>query len=91
MTSYFVAAHEAGTASEYYGLDSMAELIIQLYRKEYERKQYLDYLQVAFQDKMSKSVRSILERRMRLLVEAVELRVVRFAGGQPARAVGFWG
>jgi KaiC/GvpD/RAD55 family RecA-like ATPase len=84
-TSIFVAAHEEHVASEYYGLLSMAELIISLERKTFKRDDYIDW----FNRKMPPGAHTPLsESDLPADVTAVQLEVERFAGGQPAGARG---
>jgi KaiC/GvpD/RAD55 family RecA-like ATPase len=84
-TSIFVAAHEEHVASEYYGLLSMAELIISLERKPFKRNDYIYW----FNRKMPSGAHTALSKSdLPAEVTAVQLEVERFAGGQPAGARG---
>jgi hypothetical protein len=84
ITSIFVAAHEGQpNPAEYYGLLSMAELILSLERKPVRRSEWLESI--------SRCLGSPQERIEAVLPEqfhSVCLEVVRFAGGQPAGATG---
>lgn len=88
VTSYFVAAHDRRTKSEYYGLDSMAELIVQLDRRVYRREDYFAFFQRAFPSELPQAEYSKKLQEFPDRIGAVELRIERFAGGQPAGAAG---
>src|ERR1039458_7921783 len=84
ITSYFVAAHDKNARADYYGLDSMAELIVQLNRRVFDRAVYLGYVKRAFQLPTAEYEKLIATWPEK--VGAVELKIERFAGGQPAGA-----
>ena len=84
-TSLFVAAHEERADPEYYGLLSMAELIISAERKAFSNKDYVQW----FNDAMGDSaLKQLTENDVPAELMAVQLEVERFAGGQPAGAKG---
>lgn len=93
ITSFFVAAREAisehehtGAPSEdyYYGLQTMAELILDFERSALSRTDMLRYVKQVFS--MNKTQERSLKRRFPTEHEAVVVSVVRHAGGQAAGA-----
>jgi KaiC/GvpD/RAD55 family RecA-like ATPase len=98
VTSYFVAADDVRrsdngsdrhpqTGFDYYGLDAMAELILQLRRGPEARKRYFELLRQARPQDLP-PLDNGLELELPETVSRVELSVERFAGGQPAGAAG---
>ncbi|MFH1679872.1 MAG: ATPase domain-containing protein [Candidatus Eisenbacteria bacterium] len=88
VSSFFVGAKEVGQPEEYYGLLSMAELILSLDRKSFAREEYLGFVQRAFGEhsktpEFAQAARNFPEEH-----NAVLLSVVRYAGGQAAGASG---
>jgi KaiC/GvpD/RAD55 family RecA-like ATPase len=88
ITSYFVAAHDKNARADYYGLDSMAELIVQLNRRVFDRAEYLEYVKRAFPPQLPTAEYEKLIATWPEKLGAVELKIERFAGGQPAGAAG---
>jgi KaiC/GvpD/RAD55 family RecA-like ATPase len=87
ITSFFVAAKDEESGDDYYGLLSMAELILSFERRSLLKANYLGYLRAIVSDK-KKSALEAWEERLDDEVAAVELSVIRFAGGEPAGAHG---
>jgi hypothetical protein len=91
ITSYFVAAKDPEAGEEYYGLLSMAELILLLKREPIQKADYIDYLKSLSNDGQKEEQLDAVskwESDLDEKVAVVELSVVRFAGGEPAGAHG---
>lgn len=89
VTSFFVAAHEPhqkDQTSEYHGLLSMAELILEFERDEFDRDHYLACVEKTQSPKETNL--ALASQKLSPLREAVRLRVARFAGGEPAGSSG---
>ena len=84
-TSIFVAAHEEQVRPEYYGLLSMAELILSLEREPVNRSECLPWIRSWL---APDATTEALERVLPVELQTVKLTVIRFAGGQPAGATG---
>jgi hypothetical protein len=92
VTSIFLAAHEEqfdprslGPVAKYYGLLSMAELILSLERENVDRVDCLPWVANWLGGKVpNERIESVLPEKF----QTVKLEVVRFAGGQPAGATG---
>ena len=91
ITSFFVAAKDEESGEDYYGLLSMAELILSFERHALPKRKYVSYLRSLLSKEMAvrkKSDLSSWEKQLDDEIGAVELKVVRFAGGEPAGAHG---
>lgn len=85
-TSYVVVARESHAQSDFYGLDSMADLILDFTRTEIPRDAYLARLGMAYDVTPGLSeVPAMLPD----LLSTVKVQVERFAGGQSAGEHGF--
>ena len=84
-TSIFVAAHEEQANPEYYGLLSMAELILSMERESVDRRDCLPWIKSWL---APEATTETLERILPPDIQTVKLTVIRFAGGQPAGATG---
>jgi hypothetical protein len=80
-TSIFVAAHEGKIDPQYYGLLSMAELILSLERKEFNRREYIQWIKQWIKPGLDGYLSDLNDDEK---VTLVQLEVDRFAGGQPA-------
>ena len=87
-SSFFVAAEDTNSDHEYYGLTSMAELIISLNRKIYERATYAKFVKAVYGKAISQDAWKSRVSKLPEDVSTVEITVERFAGGQPAGATG---
>jgi hypothetical protein len=85
VTSIFVAAHEEQAAPEYYGLLSMAELILSVERHRLKRSVCLPWIRSWLAPDLDPAE---LATKLPPNIPTVKLEVVRFAGGQPAGAAG---
>lgn len=98
VSSFFVAAREPGQKTgEYYGVESMAELILNFEREPFDKKDYcqsakghFEYLQEKglIEKDWSSEYRDAAENKVQDKRFAVVTEVVRFAGGQAAGAKG---
>jgi KaiC/GvpD/RAD55 family RecA-like ATPase len=91
VTSFFVAAKDDESGEDYYGLLSMAELILSFERRSLPKSKYTGYLRSLLPKTISASKKAALSawhERLDDEMGAVELKVVRFAGGEPAGAHG---
>ena len=84
-TSVFVAAESRQGEHEHYGLLSMADLILSLQRTTFKKTDYMPWLHASHPQGAHEAELSI---RLPDELHAVQLEVVRFAGGQPAGATG---
>jgi hypothetical protein len=91
VTSYFVAARDQESGDDYYGLLSMAELILSFTRRPLPREEYQNYMRSLLPETLDsprdQAVRE-WEDNLDQTMATVELTVVRFAGGEPAGANG---
>ena len=94
VNSFFVAAQEADQPPEYYGLESLAELIIMFKRDSVPRLRYVQYAEnhrsriksktsINLAEKVKSAIEALPDDRVAVLAE-----VVRYAGGQAAGAKG---
>lgn len=98
VSSFFVAAREPGQKTgEYYGVESMAELILNFEREPFEKKDYCQSAMAHFENLQRKGLigkdwspedREAAENKVQDKRFAVVTEVVRFAGGQAAGAKG---
>ena len=85
VTSIFVAAREEQVATEYYGLLSMAELILSLERESVSRSDCSPWIKSWIAPEASDDT---LRQTLPQDLSTVRLTVLRFAGGRPAGASG---
>jgi hypothetical protein len=88
VSSFFVGAKEVGQPEEYYGLLSMAELILTLDRKSFKKEEYIGLVQSAFEENSRSPEFALAARNFPKEHNAVLLEVVRYAGGQAPGANG---
>lgn len=89
VSSIFVAAREPEQQRpEYYGLESMAELILSFDRESFSRSDYCAHVARAHQ--LGRVQVAALHERFGPVVQTTVARVVRFAGGQGAGAGGIF-
>lgn len=87
VSSIFVAAREPEQLrAEYYGLESMAELILSFEREEFRREDYCGHAARAYG--LRGAAAAALGRGFGPVVHTTVARVIRFAGGQAAGAGG---
>lgn len=97
VSSFFVAAREPGQRTgEYYGVESMAELILNFEREEFDKDEYLKYAEEHLKYLKNRSLvkdtlsgsQKAAQNNVQDKRAAVVTEVVRFAGGQAAGAKG---
>jgi KaiC/GvpD/RAD55 family RecA-like ATPase len=88
VATFVVAAEDKSDANEYYGLTSMAELILSFKRCAYGRTRYADRVKAVYGRQTDVSAWESAVRELPPRVSTVELTVERFAGGEPAGASG---
>jgi KaiC/GvpD/RAD55 family RecA-like ATPase len=87
-TSYFVVAQEKYGQSDFYGLDSIADLILEFNRKDdVPREHYFRRLSKAF-PYVAKTAGYKSRENFPAKISSVEVRVERFAGGLSAGSSG---
>lgn len=90
VTSFFVSAHDTAREETYYGLESIAELIIDFRHRRVPREKYqlacdaYRSLEGSFDPALSPEGAQVDAKQ-----HTVCVKVVRFAGGQPASGGGF--
>jgi KaiC/GvpD/RAD55 family RecA-like ATPase len=87
VSSFFVAAREEGR-SDYYGLDSMAELILEFEHRDFPRDEIRQHLNTVLPNNQPAGNTDTSKMKESSLRRAVVLTVGRFAGGQSAGAEG---
>ncbi|HEY3852955.1 MAG TPA: RAD55 family ATPase [Verrucomicrobiae bacterium] len=85
VTSFFVAA-QVPQHPEYYGLESMAELVIEFERHLFPKQIYVQHLEDAYKDQIT----AVQEAKGKLQDsrQTIVLKVGRYAGGQAAGSEG---
>ncbi len=85
VSSFFVTARD-GASNESYGLDTMAELILDFTRRQMKWTEFLPYLKAAFGEKVDSWTGKPLSEDWQR--QAVIVSIGRYAGGQAAGAEG---